>query len=99
MEGGLERDERVVEALVELARVGVRLDHDPALLAELVEPQPLAAQALHVLAVRVEDGDAAQLARELGGGDAADGAAADHEHGGVDHPSPSSSASRPESAA
>ena len=60
---GLQRDEREVEALVELAPGRHRLDHDAALLAELVEPQPLAAQALDVLAVGVEHDDAAHARR------------------------------------
>ena len=71
--------------------------------ADLLDPAAaraaVAAQPLDVVAVRVEDDHAAQLPGERGRGDAADGAAADHEHRRVDHASPSSSASSRPSAA
>jgi hypothetical protein len=88
---GLERDQDEVERLV--GRRGDRLDLHGALLAELVQPQALV-EPPGVLLARVEHDDAAHRAGQLGGGDAADRAAADHEHGRVDH-----SASSPASAA
>jgi hypothetical protein len=80
--GGLQRDQDEVELVV--GRRRRRLDPHGALLAELIELQAVV-EPRDVLLARVEHDDTAHRARQLGGGDAADRAAADHEHGRVDH--------------
>jgi hypothetical protein len=88
---GLHRHQREVEPLAR--RLRDRLDLDRALLPQLVEAQALV-EPCDVVGVGIEHHHPLHGAGELGGGHAADRAAAHDEHRGVDHPSSSSSLAR-----
>ena len=82
---GLEGDEGEVEGILEVVRVGVGVEADAALLAQIVEEEAGVAQLRGVLLVGVEDGHAPHGALHLRGRHAADGAGPDYQDARFDH--------------